>query len=104
MYCASLKHTFVSFEQLHAVQYPSIIPGTPDTPGTPTTGKGLWRVATSVPLPLPSHTPRQYPRGFENPCPSLLVEDLPWCLSLVPIICHDLVKLTIPFPFRYTFG
>src|ERR1700761_13343 len=45
----------------HLIQYPS---DTPDTPSTPTTGKGLRRVATSVPLPLPSHTPRQYPRGF----------------------------------------
>ena len=51
-------------------QYPS---DTPDTPDTPATGKGLWRVAKSVPLPLPPPYPSPNPGGFENPCPSLLV-------------------------------
>ena len=46
-------------------QYPS------DTPDTPATGKGLWRVAKSVPLPLPPPYPSPNPGGFENPCPSL---------------------------------
>ena len=50
-------------------QYPS---DTPDTPDTPATGKGLWRVAKSVPLPLPPPYPSPNPGGFENPCPSLL--------------------------------
>jgi hypothetical protein len=56
--------------------YPS---GTPGTPETPVRGKGRLRVGKSLPLPLPSHTPQHYPRGFQNPCPSLIMSHL--CLQ-----------------------
>ena len=44
--------------------YPS---DTPDSPGTPTKGKGMLGVTISEPLPLPSHTLHQNPGVFKTP-------------------------------------
>jgi hypothetical protein len=45
---------------------------TPNTPSTPTKGKGMLGVTISVPLPLPLHTPHLYPGGIAYPCHSLI--------------------------------
>ena len=69
-------------------------PDTPITPNTPATGKGLWGVTKSVPVPLPPYTLHQYPGGFENPCPSLVSALLWHPILLFPYILPSTALLS----------